>query len=317
MAARLPSPTRRAAGTVWPSATPSPKARASSTSPCASVEKPKRCGSWPTSTTSAIPFRNPIRTGFDSKSVNTPRRAKPATMHSAPMSSASIAASATARDGSLPPRSGTSAAAINGPRAESGPSTSIRDGPNTAYANSAAIVVYRPVTGGSPANSRVGHALGDQQGGQADTREQIGTQPPPPVRTRHPDSRQEPLDAHRHRDTMGRSLAGAQASVAYTTRCRSGALSPDRRRAVHDDGPRKNTRSGGPPNHRRAQPRCRHVPRSDRGSRRVAQNCPSRAPESADIVTHRTFNEPRSPRAQNGTSGARSANSASGRFWCC
>ena len=70
------------------------------------------------------------------------------------MSSASIEASATALAGSAwASTSGTSAAAISGPSAESGPNTRMREGPNSAYARSASTVVYRPVTGGSPASS--------------------------------------------------------------------------------------------------------------------------------------------------------------------
>ena len=49
--------------------------------------------------------------------------------------------------------SGKIAAKISGEIDESGPSTSTRDGPNTAYPIRQAIVVYRPVTAGRPANS--------------------------------------------------------------------------------------------------------------------------------------------------------------------
>ena len=55
------------------------------------------------------------------------------TIMNAPTMSASIDASATARFGSPPaPASGMIVAAIIGPSEESGPSTRIRDGPNTA-----------------------------------------------------------------------------------------------------------------------------------------------------------------------------------------
>ena len=47
----------------------------------------------------------------------------------------------------------TTTAAITGARDESGPSTSTREGPNTAYATSGTIVAYRPVIAGSPAAS--------------------------------------------------------------------------------------------------------------------------------------------------------------------
>ena len=36
---------------------------------------------------------------------------------------------------------------------ESGPSTRMRDGPNTAYASNGTIVAYRPVSSGNPAAS--------------------------------------------------------------------------------------------------------------------------------------------------------------------
>ena len=45
------------------------------------------------------------------------------------------------------------AAKISGETAESGPSTSTRDGPARAYPTRQKIVVYRPVTGGRPASS--------------------------------------------------------------------------------------------------------------------------------------------------------------------
>ena len=62
-----------------------------------------------------------------------PSFATPATIVIAPTISASIDASATARSGSPPePTIGRIVAAIIGPSEESGPSTRIRDGPNTA-----------------------------------------------------------------------------------------------------------------------------------------------------------------------------------------
>ena len=62
-----------------------------------------------------------------------PSRATPATVVITPTSSASSDASATARSGSpFDARIGSSVAAIIGPSEESGPSTRIRDGPNTA-----------------------------------------------------------------------------------------------------------------------------------------------------------------------------------------
>lgn len=79
-----------------------------------------------------------------------------------------MAANATAWAGS-PPASGSTAAAISGASAESGPSTSLREGPNTAYAARARTVVYRPVTAGSPANSAYAMPCG--------TRSAVSTRP--------------------------------------------------------------------------------------------------------------------------------------------
>ena len=63
-------------------------------------------------------------------------------------------ASAIALAGSSPATtSGVIAAKISGPSDESGPSTRIRLGPMIAYPTRQAIVVYSPVTGGSPASS--------------------------------------------------------------------------------------------------------------------------------------------------------------------
>ncbi len=70
-----------------------------------------------------------------------------------PTITASIPAKTMAVAGSPPATSGTMAARIRGEIDESGPSTSTRDGPNTAYPIRHAMVVYSPVTGGRPANS--------------------------------------------------------------------------------------------------------------------------------------------------------------------
>ena len=62
-----------------------------------------------------------------------PSFATPAAIMNTPTSSASIEASSTARSGLPPdPMIGISVAAIIGPSDESGPSTRIREGPNTA-----------------------------------------------------------------------------------------------------------------------------------------------------------------------------------------
>src|SRR4051812_24493632 len=94
------------------------------------------------------------------------------------MRSASNPASATARSGSPFETSGMMAAAIIGPSAESGPSTRIREGPNRAYATSTITVVYRPVTGGSPASSAYAMPWG--------TRSAVSASPAPPS-PRNPD----------------------------------------------------------------------------------------------------------------------------------
>ena len=78
----------------------------------------------------------------------------PASTVIAPVISASAEASATARSGSpFGPTSGRIVAAIMGPSEESGPSTRILDGPNSAYPTRQRIDVYRPVIAGRPASS--------------------------------------------------------------------------------------------------------------------------------------------------------------------
>ena len=71
--------------------------------------------------------------GLDSRSATNPSFATPAPIMIAPTRSASIDASAIACSG-LPfePRIGRIVAAIIGPSEESGPSTRILDGPNSA-----------------------------------------------------------------------------------------------------------------------------------------------------------------------------------------
>ena len=75
----------------------------------------------------------PIWVGFESRSATNPSFASPAVSSIAPTIRAIIDASAIARSGSPPdPTIGRIVAAIIGPREESGPSTRIREGPNTA-----------------------------------------------------------------------------------------------------------------------------------------------------------------------------------------
>ena len=71
--------------------------------------------------------------GFEIRSATKPSLATPASVMIAPTRSASAEPSATARAGSpCAATSGRMVAAIIGPSDESGPSTRIRDGPNTA-----------------------------------------------------------------------------------------------------------------------------------------------------------------------------------------
>ncbi len=127
-------PSASAAPTVSPSATPSTNPRTSSMKPLASTLNPKSFGSWPTRMVSANPFMYPICVGLDSRSATKPSRSTAASTTIAPVIRASIEASATARSGSpWAATSGSSVAAIIGPSDESGPSTRIGDGPNSAY----------------------------------------------------------------------------------------------------------------------------------------------------------------------------------------
>ena len=92
--------------------------------------------------------------GLESRSATKPSFRTPAAIITAPTISASNDASATAFFGSPPePTIGRIAAAIIGPRDESGPSTRIRDGPKSAYPTRQRIVVYSPVITGRPASS--------------------------------------------------------------------------------------------------------------------------------------------------------------------
>ncbi len=127
------TPSTAAAGTTLPSATPETNFRSSSMNPSASTLNPHSFGSWPTTIVRARPFMYPMTVGFDSRSAMNPRWAIPATTRMTPTMSASIDDSAIARAGSPPlAMSGAIVTAIIGPSDESGPSTRMRDGPNTA-----------------------------------------------------------------------------------------------------------------------------------------------------------------------------------------
>ena len=114
----------------------------SATRPSASTVKPNSAGSWETITTSATPFRKPMRIGLDSRSVTNPNRRAPPTTRTRPTSRARRPASATRRSAPSEPAaaSGTIAAPMIGASDESGPRTSTRDGPTRAYATRAAML---------------------------------------------------------------------------------------------------------------------------------------------------------------------------------
>ncbi|MNH09245.1 hypothetical protein D3C79_686930 [compost metagenome] len=69
--------------------------------------------------------------GLDSNSVIKPRRSRPAPIHTNPDTNAMALARAMARRGS-PPDNGSTTARMIAASAESGPSTRIRLGPNSA-----------------------------------------------------------------------------------------------------------------------------------------------------------------------------------------
>ena len=128
-----PMPTAAAAGTTCPSASALPKLMSFSTAPSPSTEKPNSLGSWPIRMVTARPFMYPIMVGLEISSAMKPSLAKPATSMMTATMTASSDASATARSGSPPAAtSGSTVAAIMGPNEESGPSTRMRDGPNSA-----------------------------------------------------------------------------------------------------------------------------------------------------------------------------------------
>jgi hypothetical protein len=70
-------------------------------------------------------------------------------MHTKPDTTAIAPASAIARAGSAPDNGSTTARMIAA-KEESGPSTSIRLGPNSAYASNPTIVAYKPWMPGTP-----------------------------------------------------------------------------------------------------------------------------------------------------------------------
>ena len=112
-----------------------------------------------------------------------PSLATAATIMIAATMIASSDASATARAGSPPAAiSGKIVAAIIGPSEESGPSTKIRDGPNTAYPSQAQNRRIQPGNRRQPRQLRIRHPLRHQQRSQHNTRDDILDQPPALVR---------------------------------------------------------------------------------------------------------------------------------------
>ena len=105
------------------------------------MEKPNSFGSCPTMIVMASPFMYPTWTSLESRSATNPSFPRPSPISVRPTSTASIPASAMAVAGSPPANSGVMAARINGEIDESGPSTSTRDGPNSAYPTRHAMVV--------------------------------------------------------------------------------------------------------------------------------------------------------------------------------
>ncbi len=95
-------------------------------------EKPNSFGSCPTMIVMARPFMYPTCTSFDRRSATNPSFPSPSPISVSPTSTASIPARAIALAGSSVTSSGVMAARISGEMEESGPSTSTREGPNTA-----------------------------------------------------------------------------------------------------------------------------------------------------------------------------------------
>ena len=173
----------------------------------------------------AIPLRKPTRTGFDKNCARTPRRAKPAAMHSAPMSSASIEASATALAGSArASTSGTSAAAISGPSAESGPKHEDAGGSEQRVRKERQHRRVQAGDGGKPGQLGVRHALRDEQRGEHHPGDDVPTEPRPPVGAHQVHSRhRHGLDAAPH--TLERGHLGSRLRRAHLVD-RIGAAGP-------------------------------------------------------------------------------------------
>ncbi len=146
------TPTSSVVVSVW--STFSANCLTSSRKLSALVEKPNSFGSWPTMIVMPRPVMYPTCTSLESRSATKPSFPSPRQISSSPTITASIPARAIAVPGSPPATSsGVIAARISGEIDESGPSTNTREGPNSAYPTRHAIVVYRPVAGGSPASS--------------------------------------------------------------------------------------------------------------------------------------------------------------------
>ena len=132
----------------------------SSMNPSLSVEKPKSFGSWLTMIVIPRPFMYPTCTSLERRSATNPSLPSPNPISMRPTSTAIIPASAIALAGSPPATSnGVIAAKIKGETDESGPSTSTRDGPKTAYADQAGDGRVETGDGWEPGQLGVRHAL--------------------------------------------------------------------------------------------------------------------------------------------------------------
>ena len=113
---------------------------------------PRSFGTCPIATVRPSPKRNPVMTGFETKSVIRPSPSAPAAAMAAVVTIASAAESVAKRAASLP-TSGPTADADNAAVAVVALTTSERDVPSSAYATKAPGAAISPASGGRPAIS--------------------------------------------------------------------------------------------------------------------------------------------------------------------
>ena len=159
-----------------------------------SIEKPSSLGTCEMITSSATAFRYPTRIGLDSRSVTKPEAQQAAEQEDRADHDREQTRERDRTARHCRAREAGSDAAMMGASAESGPSTRMRDGPNTAYASRGTIVAYRPVSGGQSGGDRVAHAGGDQQRRHDDAGADVGPQPRSAVLASHGDAGQPPGD---------------------------------------------------------------------------------------------------------------------------